>query len=398
MNILLLHNRYRQRGGEDACVEAHQRLLQSLGHRVCLMEADNHAIHGGLAIAKTGIQAVYAREWTRHVAREIRAVVPDLVHIHNTFPLLSPAVILTCKEAGLPVVHTFHNYRLCCPAGSLFRNHQVCEACLGRRFAWPGVLHGCYRGSRLGTAAVSLAYGVHRWLRTYSRHVDLAIALTEFAKARLAGAGFPSAKMAVIPNWLEPDPGVGRGEGGYFLFVGRIAEEKGVRTLLRAWERPSGRAPLLIVGTGPLENSLRPLSPPGVVWLRQQPAEEVIRLMQKASALILPSECFENFPRTIVEAFSAGTPVIASRLGSLEEIVEHQVTGLHFEAGDPGQLAEATAWLVEHPRHRREMRAAARARYEARYTAARVLPLLSEAYARAMQRPASTHSLSAITA
>jgi glycosyltransferase involved in cell wall biosynthesis len=387
MKILLLHNRYLQRGGEDVCVDAHQRILQTRGHHVRLMEADNSVISGRLAEAMTAINAVYARKWKQLLAAEMAAFHPDVVHIHNTFPLLSPAVIMGCKEASVPVVHTFHNYRLCCPAGLLFRCGRVCEACLGRRFSWPGVLYGCYRGSRAATTAVSVAYGVHRWLHTYSCHLDAAIALTQFAKSKLVRAGIPSAKVVVIPNWLEPDPGVGSGEGGYFLFVGRISEEKGVRTLLRAWDSLHSRAPLLIAGTGPLQGSLRASSPPGVIWLLQQTPDEVIRLMQQATALILPSECFENFPRTAVEAFSVGTPIIASRLGSLQEIVEDRATGLHFSPGDSGELAEAATWLLDHPSSRREMRAAARAQYEHRYSADRVFPMLLQAYHRAVQHP-----------
>lgn len=385
MNVLLLHNRYLQRGGEDVCVDAHQRMLQTRGHRVLLVEANNNVIAGPLGKAKAAVNAVYAWEWKRRVAVEMAAFHPDVVHIHNTFPLLSPAVIVACAEAGVPVVHTFHNYRLCCPGGSLFRGGEVCEACLGRRLSWPGVLFGCYRGSRMATAAVSAAYGVHRWLHTYSRHLDVAIALSQFAKSKLVCAGIPSAKVAVIPNWLEPDPGIGSGEGGYFLFVGRISEEKGVRTLLRAWDRLHSHAPLLIAGTGPLQSSFCNLSPPGVVWVLQQPPDEIIRLMQQAIALILPSECFENFPRAAVEAFSVGTPVIASRLGSLQEIVEDRITGLHFSPGEPGELAEAVMWLLEHPSRRHEMRTAARAQYESRYSADRVFPLLMEAYQQAMR-------------
>ncbi len=391
MRILLLHNRYQQRGGEDVCVEAHRDLLRAKGHSVRLLEASNQVIQGWTMRVRTALRAVYSREWKRRVGNEAAQFRPDIAHVHNTFPLLTPAVLLACREAGVPVVETFHNYRLGCPNGLLYRAGRVCEECLRLKFAWPGVAHACYRGSRLGTAAVAGAYAAHRFLRTYSEAMNVGIALSEFARTRLATAGLPAHKLIIVPNWLEPDPGAGTGDGGYFLFVGRLSQEKGIATLLRAWQKIGARARLRVAGSGPLETELwNP--PPGVTWLGPTTQAESLELLRRASALILPSECYENFPRAVVEAFATGTPVIASRLGSLAEIVAHGRTGLLFSPGDAAQLAEAVLWSLQRPGQGAAMRRAARREYEDRYSGERVYPLLMQAYTRAMADPSAPPS------
>lgn len=383
MKILLLHNRYQQRGGEDVCVDAHRDLLRARGHSVRLLEAFNHGIHGWGMRARTAIAAVYSRDWKRRVAQEIEDFRPDVAHVHNTFPLLTPSVLLSCREAGVPVVQTFHNYRLGCPNGLLYRAGRVCEECLRRKIAWPGVAHACYRDSRWGTAAVAGAYAAHRFLRTYSDAMNVGIALSEFARRRLMVAGVPLDKLLVVPNWLEPDPGPGPGDGAYFLFLGRLSEEKGIATLLRAWRQIGGCARLLVAGLGPLEPELRK-APPGVVWLGPRTHPESLQLLRRASALILPSECYENSPRALVEAFAAATPVIASRVGSLAEIVQNGHTGLLFPPREADALARAVLWFLQHPAEGAAMRRAARAEYQTRYSGERVYPLLLRAYEKAM--------------
>ena len=384
MRILLLHNRYRQHGGEDVCVDALERLLKAHSHEVRLIEANNEEIDGSAAVLKAAAGWIYSRKWKAIVTEEIRAFQPDVVHVHNVFPLLSPSVIYACNEADVPVVQTLHNYRLLCPSGTLFRAGKVCEACVESTFPWPGVLHGCYRQSALGTAVVGAGSGIHRLLATYSHRVDRFIALTEFARAKFVSANLPAEKFDVIPNWLAHDPGPGDGRGGFFLSVGRLSPEKGLCTLLEAWPKLNVPAKLKVVGTGPLEADVAAASRRGIgiEHLGFLPACDVLKLMQQATALVVPSQCYEGLPMTIIEAYAAGTPVIASRLGSLEELVIDGSTGLLVPPQDANAWARKIEWMITHPEQLPSMRIAARREFEARYTANRGYQLLMNLYAR----------------
>jgi glycosyltransferase involved in cell wall biosynthesis len=388
MRILLLHNRYRQRGGEDVCVDAHQRLLESNGHEVRLVEASNEQISGSVAVMKAAIGWVYSYKWEAVVAREIASFRPQVAHVHNVFPLLSPSVIYACSAAGVPVVQTLHNYRLLCPVGTLFRSGRVCEDCVKTVFPWPGVAHRCYHKSALGTAVVGAGLVAHRLLGTYTRRVDYFVALTEFAREKFISANLPQEKLKVIPNWLASDPGQGDGSGCYFLFVGRLTAEKGVTTLLDAWRKVKPRAVLKVVGTGPLEGAVAAAveGVASVEHLGYQTHNESLRLIQKATALIVPSQWYEGLPMTIVEAYAAGTPVIASQLGSLTELVADERTGWLFQPGDSDALARKIEWAIANPQILPSMRLAARAEYEGKYTAEHCYRQLIELYTCAIGR------------
>jgi len=372
MRILLLHNRYRQQGGEDASVAAHLQLLKERGHDVSLIEANNTEIDGTAATARAAAGWVYSRKWRAKVATEIAAFRPDVAHVHNVFPLLSPSVIYACNAARIPVIQTLHNYRLLCPIGILFRAGKVCEACVGTSFPWAGVLHRCYHQSALGTAVVGTGTSIHRLLATYSRRVDRFIVLTEFAKAKFVSAHLPVVKFEVIPNWLASDPGPGAGNGGFFLFVGRLSPEKGVAELLLAWSRIRTPARLKIVGAGPLESEVAVAAKRGcgLEYVGHLTSPDVTKLMQQATALIVPSQWYEGLPMTVIEAYASGTPVIASRLGSLEELVVPKRTGLLFAPQDPEDLAQKIDWISTNPGELPSMRSAARAAFEANYNAA----------------------------
>jgi glycosyltransferase involved in cell wall biosynthesis len=294
-------------------------------------------------------------------------------------------VIYACNAAGVPVVQTLHNYRLLCPNGFLFRSGKVCEACVKTILPWPGVVHRCYRGSALGTAVVGTGLAIHRFLGTYARRVDCFIAITEFAKNKFVSTKLPGHKFAVVPNWVANDPGPGEGHGGFFLFVGRLSPEKGLATLLESWPKMKLPARLKIVGTGPLEADVAAAARcgVGVEHVGYQPPSEVLKLMQQAIALIIPSEWYEaGLPQTLAEAYATGTPVIASRLGSLQELVVDRRTGLLFPPGDADALAQKIEWIITNPQQLTSMRAAARAEYEARYTAESSYRLLMGIYHR----------------
>jgi glycosyltransferase involved in cell wall biosynthesis len=366
-------------------------VLVNHGHQVRLLEANNDRIKSFLAQAQTALTTVYSPSSKRRMAAAISEFKPDLVHVHNFFPVFSPSVYYACHEAGVPVVQTLHNYRLICPSSILFRDGHVCEDCVSKTFAWPGVLHGCYHGSHLGTAAVAMMGSVHRMLRTYERRVQVVIALTEFARRKLIQGGFPAHKLVVKSSFVDIDPGVGQGRGDYVLFVGRLSEEKGVKVLLKAWEVLGARVPLRIAGAGPLEDlvSKQRGAMPGVEYVGYKSRAEVTRLMQDARALIFPSLWYEGIPRTILESFATGTPVIASRIGSMESVVEPQQSGLHFAPGDAADLIHQVDWMLDHPREWQALRQRTRAVYEARYSAERNYEMLMQIYKAVLQRRTS---------
>jgi len=360
--VLLVHNAYQQAGGEDSVVAAELALLRAKGHEVIELRRDNDELHSinGAAAAAT---ALWSAATHRQALGLIRRHDPDVVHVHNTFPLISPSLYWACGELGVPVVQTLHNFRLACPQAMFLREGKVCESCLGRT-PWPALKHGCYRGSRVQTAVVFGMLGLHRGLGTFERKVTRYIALNEFCRAKFIQAGLPAERIVVKPNFVDAAKPAGTPREG-LLFVGRLAPEKGVDVLSRAWEAGPGMA-LRIVGSGPAAAPLEGL--PGVDMLGVMTASQVQAEMARALALVLPSIWYENFPRTLVEAYAAGLPVIASRIGALAELVENGKTGLLFEPGDAHELRRVMRWAIEHPRHMAAMGAIARSRYEAHYT------------------------------
>ena len=315
---------------------------------------------------------------------------PDIVHVHNTFTQISPSIYSECVKAGIPVVQTLHNFRLLCPAATFYRNGGVCEECLTNSLL-RSVLHSCYRSSRLATAAVATMLATHGRLHTWSNNIDHYIVLTEFARQKFIRGGFPSGQLSVKPNFVAPDPGLGTQDGGYALFVGRLSPEKGLRSLLDAWVRLRNAIPLRIVGDGPLRAELMDYaarnSLTSVCFLGRLNHLEAIEAIKGAHFLILPSECYENFPVTIVESFASGTPVLCSRLGGMQEIVTHQHTGLHFDPNNSDQLAESSAWAWSHRARMRAMGMSARREYELKYTPEKNHSLLMDIYYRALQKP-----------
>ena len=365
-------------------------LLRAHGHTVIQCVEDNRAVQGVDRFA-AGLGATWSwTSWAR-MRRMIEEHRPDVVHLHNTFPLISPSVYYAARAAGIPVVQTLHNYRLLCPSALLYHDGRVCEDCLGRLVPWPGVAHGCYRDSRTVTGVVATMLTVHRLVRTWSRMVDAYIVLTEFARGKLVQGGLPAAKLLVKPHFVDPDPGPGAHEGGFALFVGRLSAEKGVRTLLGAWELLAGRVPLTVVGDGPLAGEVAAAARrlPGVEWLGARTGGEVADLMGQAALLVSPSECYETFGRVVIEAYARGTPVVVSDLGAVPELVEPGRTGLLAAPGDPAQLADTVASVWERPGELTTMGLAARRAFEARYTAERNYARLMEIYAAAGARAAA---------
>ncbi|WP_456426214.1 glycosyltransferase [Rhodocaloribacter sp.] len=383
----MVHNFYQEPGGEDQVFAAETALLEARGHRVIRYTVHNDAVDGmsRVALAKVTL-------WNGGRYRELRALFrrerPEVVHFHNTLPLVSPAAYYAAHAEGAAVVQTLHNFRLLCPKAVLYRDGRVCEDCLPRTFAWPGVRHACYRGSRPATAMVAAMVSAHRLAGTWAERVDVYVALTEFAKRKHIEGGLNGERIAVKPNFAFPDPGRGRHEGRFALFVGRLSEEKGVDLLFDAWARKRPRIPLKIIGAGEgTERAMRASAEfPDVEYLGRQPRDVVLEHMKNAAFLVFPSNWYEGFPMTIVEAYATGLPVIAGDLGSMATLVRNRQTGLVFEPGSVEDLVRKIEWAWEHEREVTAMGEIARETFEGRYTAGRNYEMLMAIYEQAKER------------
>ncbi len=371
MRVLILHNRYRIPGGEDVVVQAEKDLLESKGHCVALLEVNNDDITSIAAKVKVGINTIYSYHSKQLVLEKITSFQPEIVHIHNFFPVLSPSIYYACYENDIPVVQTLHNYRLFCANYSFFRDGKVCEDCLGKLFPWPGIVHRCYHNSLTGTTMVATMQFLHKILLTWSKRIDTYITLTEFSRQKFIQGNLPKSKLVVKPNFLHIDPGPGKGNGNYALFVGRLSLEKGLDTMLKAWESLGKKIPLKILGDGPLAQQVvyAEKQIPGVEWLGYQSKEKVFELMGEALVLIFPSQWYETFGLVVIEAFAKGTPLIAANIGAITELIDQERTGLLFRPGDSEDLQAKVEWMLNHPEKVTNMRREARAEFEAKYTA-----------------------------
>jgi glycosyltransferase involved in cell wall biosynthesis len=385
MKIVLVHNTYLEQGGEDVVFWQERRLLQEAGHQVFEYQRFNHEMEQYSVAQRLTVinRIVWASDSYRDFTELLRQNRPDVVHVHNTFPLISPSILWACQRERVPVVHTLHNYRLLCPGANFIRNGKPCEDCTHGSI-WQSVAHGCYRDSRPQTAAVALMLSVHRAKKTWTRTVDRYIVLTEFARSRFVNSGFPAEKITVKPNCVDPDPGKRTCEPSYALFVGRISEEKGAHTLLKAWRQLPKHYSLRIVGDGPsraeLESEAKAQGLSNVSFTGRLPRERVIEEMKGAKFVVFPSQLYENLPLTIIEAFACGVPVLASKLGAMQEVVSQDRTGLFFEPGNADDLARSVRLAWEQPEYMRGLGDNARGEYEAKYTATANYRHLMEIY------------------
>ncbi len=379
MKVLQVHNFYQQPGGEDQVYEAERELLLRHGHEVIRYAVNNDAAKDIPAL-ELGIRTVWNRQSYAAIRDVLREQKPDIVHAHNTFPLVSPALHHAAAAEQIPLVQTLHNYRLICAGATLYRKGRVCEDCIRSRTSWPAVRHACYRNSRAATAAAVSMLLLHRAASTWTSRVQQYIALTRFSKEKFVEGGLPENLISVKPNFLSIDPGTGNGRGGYAAFVGRLSEEKGLRTLLEAW-RKIPELPLKIAGDGPLrpfvEERIRTL--PRVEYLGRRQRDQVLELLRQARFLVFPSEWYEGLPMVIVEALACGTPVVASALGSMPELIQDGVNGHSFEPGNPDSLAACVSAVLGG----RDMRKGARLSYERNYTPDRNYEILMNIYGNA---------------
>jgi glycosyltransferase involved in cell wall biosynthesis len=391
MKILMVHNFYQQPGGEDVVFAQEHQLLESKGHRVITYTRTNYEADrlSGLNRVRLLRTIIFANDSRDDVASILREEKPDLVHIHNTFMMVSPSIYQACAEAGVPTVQTLHNYRLLCPAHMLYRDGHVCEECIDHGLL-RGVRHGCYRNSTAGTAAVAMMLKVHRARGTWNEKVNAFIALTEFAKQKFVDSGLPSEKVHVKPNFVAPDPGEREVAGDYALFVGRLSPEKGVSVLLEAWRRLKYPMQLKIVGDGPARLQLEAQAERDnlrqVEFLGRLGGDQVREVMKQARVVVVPSLWYEGFPMVLAESFACGVPVLVSRLGAMQEVVDDGHIGLHFTPGDAEDLARKVRWTSEHPFEMAAMGRSARQKFETKYGSEANYGSLMDIYAKAIDQ------------
>jgi len=369
LKILVCHNYYKVRGGEDQCFEDEVAQLESHGHTVIPYIRNNDSID-----RNNQLSVALSTTWNRKSYREVRSLLrqhkPDVLHCTNTFPLISPSVYYAAEVEQTPVVQALHNFRLLCPDAFLCRDSKVCEKCLTKKFAWPAIQHKCYRGSRAGSFAVSSMLAAHRLLGTWKKKIHLYYTLTEFSKSKLLNLGVDPDRIAVKPNCVHPDPGVGQGDQDFVLFAGRLSQEKGISTLIDAWKNHSPNLTLKVVGDGPLSDDVKSAaeSNPLIEWLGRKPFTEVLKLMGQAKLVVVPSVFFETFGRIIIEAYSSGTPVVASRIGAMKELILDGETGYFFEPGNSEDLMVKVKSVLADEKARQQMRKSARAEFESKFT------------------------------
>ena len=377
MKVLLVHNRYGSAApsGENAAFDLERGLLERTGHevRAFVRHSDDLRARGWLG----ALQGAAATPWNPWSAGAVRRAVadfgPDVVHAHNTFPLISPAVFPAVGRRAARVL-TLHNYRLFCPAALPVRDGLPCTECLDQRSVLPSLRHGCYRGSRAATLPLAAGVALARALGLWRRHVDAFIALTGFQRDLMVAAGLPAERVHVKPNFYPGRPEVTpwAARAPVAVFAGRLSEEKGVRHLLAAWAAWGPSAPALrVVGDGPLRPALeaqaRAAGLGQVTFLGQRPAAEAEAEIARARLLLVPSTWFEGFPLVLREAFAFGTPAAVSDLGPLPGLVEQGRAGLVFRAGDAASLLEVVRGAWEAPGALESRGAAARRAFEGRY-------------------------------
>jgi len=397
LSILIAHNYYRSSSpsGEDVVFEAEAELLSARGHVVhkYVRRSDDIAKFSFARQAALGKEIIWSQQSYLEIKQTVAKLRPDVAHFHNTFPLISVSAYRACRELGVPVVQTLHNYRLLCLNGELVREGDVCESCLGKKLPWPGLFHRCYRNSFSYSAAMAAMQFANRMTRTWTE-VDLFIAPSEFLRQKYVAVGFPPDRIRVKPHFTNLQAGPCDGAREYALFVGRLSPEKGVRTLIAAWKQLP-QIPLTIVGDGPQAQELRTAAEQlgNVTFVGAVSHADVVKYVQRARYLVVPSEWYENLPMVIIEAFACGTPVIASNLGALPEVIMHGRNGLLFKPKDPTDLVSKAAYLWAQPQDANELGREARLDYETRFTPERNHEQLLKAYAMVLEHPREDYAL-----
>lgn len=382
MRVLLVHNYYQQRGGEDQCFEDEIRVLTNHG-----IQVESFSVHNDSIQERNKLGVALGTVWSRDSARKIReridAFQPDVMHAMNTFPLLSPSILRAAQKRGVAVVQEVANYRFACAGAFLFRDGAICDQCLHSWMPLAAIRHRCYRNSLAGSATLATSIFLHRILQTWNRNVDVFLTPSQTTRGKMIEFGIDSSKIVIKPNALDVDPGFSETHEDYLVFVGRLSPEKGLSVLLKAWSMNPHFPKLKIVGDGPDAHLVQSAAAtdPRIEWLGKRPLVELLDTVGKASFLVMPSVWHEAFGRTTIEAFAKGTPVIGSRIGGTAEIITHGVNGLLCEPNNPQSLGDAISTAISiSPQDLVKMRLSARKCFEANYTSDANLHGLLSAY------------------
>ena len=372
MRVLIIHSAYQQFGGEDSVVRAERELLERHGDEVLLHSRHNDEIKEFGVTEKAAFfpQTVYSFRSSGEISDVVHGFKPDVAFVHNVYPLISPSIYHKLHELGVPAVQVLHNFRPYCPNGFFYTQGQICEACKGGNYL-NAVRKRCYKDSYALSALYGFALGANRLAGMVNKIAGF-ICLTEFFKIKMKEAGVADSKLFVRPNFVYAPPlmPAANGAGQYALYLGRLSPEKGCWTLIHAFERLP-HVPLKIIGTGPQEQELkdyvRAKGMGNIEFLGFKTGDEKWQLLRNSLCLVLPSEWYENFPVTVLEAFMASKPVVASRMGGLPYIVDDERSGLLFETGKVSELAQKIQKLVDDPATAARMGALGRHLSETKY-------------------------------
>ncbi len=393
MKILLIHNSHRSgsSSGDDGVFRQEAALLESKGHRVITFNISNDYFDAAPLYKK--ILFIFQLPWSFSSSNKIRRLIrqerPDIVHIHNIFPLISPSVYHMLRAEGIPIVQTLHDFRFLCTNAFFMRKGNICKECLNGGI-FRSLLYGCFKDSRIQTLPVAIMLRLHRYLNTFKTKIDGYICLTESEKNVFIKAGYVDKKLFVKPNFVEDLSHKDRHlSGDYVVFIGRLSEEKGVRTLINAWRELSD-IPLKIVGDGVLAEGLKSytkkLNIKNIDFIGYKPYRECREILSKARFLVFPSIWNETFGISIIEAFSHGKPVLASNLGAMADLVKDGYTGYLFEPGNARELAERVRLLWDNPEACQRMAMNARKEYEEKYTPERNYEMLIKIYREVIEK------------
>ena len=376
MKVAIAHSEYLSGpvSGENAVVKDETRLLREAGHEVRVLQLAPSNVGGLIGNARLAASAVWSRDGTEQFLRLLHHHKPDVVHVHNLFPMLSPAVLRLNRDC--PLVMTLHNYRLQCLPATFYRDGRVCEDCHGRATPWPGIIHACYRDSTAGSATLAASLSLHRALRSFER-IDRFLAVSNFIKQKHVEAGISTNRIRVKPNFAWPSRRR-NGPGSYFLFMGRVAPEKGLSTVVAATQSHP-RLELVVAGDGPDLPRLRSVAGSNVRFLGPVERDKVTDLLVGARAIVVPSRWYEGAPRAVAEAFAAGVPVLASDIGALPEFIDDGRTGILVDMDNGREWTAAMETLLDDAESQR-MGEAAYACWRERFSPERGLKDLEAAY------------------
>ena len=384
MKALVVHNYYQIAGGEDHVFNNEVKLLNEFKSDSIPFDFNNKNINTFSSKIRVSLSLLYSYDSFKRIICKINKTTPDIVHVHNYFPLISPSVFYACKRKGIPVVHTLHNFRAICPTALLMYGGKINENSINNS-PWWTVRKKVYKNSFFGTLFLSLMVFTHKKIGTWNKRVDRYIALTNFAKEKYIEAGWPAEKIVVKPNFIE-DPFKSVFEyknENYAIYIGRLSEEKGIDILLNSWSKKNQK--LLIVGDGPLRKNVESCENSNVVYLGKKEKEEVLELVHNASFLIMASTWYEGFPMVLVEAMACGTAAIVPDLGGMGEIVKDGTTGLHFEPGSTADLSRKVDQLFNSSEEQKRMGLNARNEYLEKYTPEKNYEMLIDIYQQAIE-------------